>query len=96
MSMIKKCLGVLLLCMVLLQLFPLTVYAGENSVCEIATVISSNPEDDIIDNETMLIIPIISMWNEGGNFLFTGILIGIVIGIIGTLLVQKSRKNRKV
>ena len=27
--MIKKCLGVLLLCMVLLQLFPLTVYAGD-------------------------------------------------------------------
>ena len=42
----------------------------------------------------MLIIPIATMLEEGGGgLLFTALLSGIVIGIVGTLAVQRIRKG---
>lgn len=54
----------------------------------------SNLYSGTIQDESMLIIPIATMLEEGGGgLLFTALLSGIVIGIVGTLAVQRIRKG---
>lgn len=48
-----------------------------------------------IQDETMLIIPIMTMLEESGGLLFTALLAGVVLGIVGTLLVQRARKGKQ-
>ena len=51
------------------------------------------PSDDFIKPE--LQPPMITMLKENGGLLFTTLLIGIALGIGGTLLVQHIRRKKK-
>ncbi len=80
----KRLLSVIILvCVLLVQIVPV-VYAQE----------STTTDSDYIQDETMLIIPIISMFG-GNGMVVTGVLVGILIGIVGTLLVQHLNRTRK-
>lgn len=47
-------------------------------------------------DEVMMIIPIITMLEEGGgSLLFTSLLTGVVLGIVGTLAVQRIRRGKE-
>lgn len=53
----------------------------------------SNSYYGTIQDEAMLIIPIMTMLEESAGLLFTALLTGAVLGIVGTLLVQRFRKR---
>jgi len=49
-----------------------------------------------IQDETMLIIPIMTMLEDGGgSLLFTALLVGVGIGVVGTVLVQRVRRGTR-
>lgn len=74
---------ILLICILLVQMIPIA-YATE----------SGNLTDDVIKDESMLIIPIVSMFG-GNGMVVTSVLVGILIGICGTLLIQHFNRTKK-
>ena len=72
----------ILLCIATLTTLSLTAFAD-----------SFPPSDHIIKPE--LQPPMITMLKENGGLLFTTLLIGIALGIGGTLLVQHIRRKKK-
>ena len=77
----------ILLCIATLATLSLTAFA-ENTSGD-----SFTPSDQII--KPGLQPPMITMLKENGGLLFTTLLIGIVLGIGGTLLVQHIRRKKK-
>ncbi len=75
---------VILLCFAAMASFAVPVLADE----------SNSYLEDISTDETMLIIPIITMFEENGVFLFTTLFIGISLGVGGTLFVQYFIRKR--
>ena len=72
----------ILLCIATLTTFSLTAFAD-----------SIPPSDQII--KPGIQPPMITMLKENGGLLFTTLLIGIALGIGGTLLVQHIRRKKK-
>lgn len=77
----------ILLCIATLATLSLTAFAENTSGN------SFPPSDQII--KPGLQPPMITMLKENGGLLFTTLLIGIVLGIGGTLLVQHIRRKKK-
>ena len=76
-----------LLCIATLATLSLTAFAESELI---------PPSDDVIEfNQFQLPPPIITMLKENGGLLFTTLLIGIALGIGGTLLVQHIRRKKK-
>ena len=52
--------------------------------------------DNNIENETMLIIPIMTMLEDGeGTLLFTALMTGIAAGSVGTILIQRACRGKR-
>ncbi|MBQ8895816.1 MAG: hypothetical protein IJY88_03380 [Clostridia bacterium] len=77
----------ILLCIATLTTLSLTAFA------EITSGNSFPPSDQII--KPGMQPPMITMLKENGGLLFTTLLIGIALGIGGTLLVQRIRRKKK-
>ena len=77
----------ILLCIATLTTLSLTAFA------EITSGNSFPPSDEII--KPGMQPPMITMLKENGGLLFTTLLIGIALGIGGTLLVQRIRRKKK-
>ena len=77
----------ILLCIATLAALSLTAFA------EITSGNSFPPSDQII--KPGMQPPMITMLKENGGLLFTTLLIGIALGIGGTLLVQHIRRKKK-
>ena len=77
----------ILLCIATLATLSLTAFA------EITSGNSFPPSDQII--KPVIQPPTITMLKENGGLLFTTLLIGIALGIGGTLLVQHIRRKKK-
>ena len=77
----------MLLCIATLAALSLTAFA------EITSGVSFPPSDQIIKPGVQP--PMITMLKENGGLLFTTLLIGIALGIGGTLLVQHIRRKKK-
>lgn len=77
----------ILLCIATLTTLSLTAFA------EITSGDSVPPSDQII--KPHLQPPMITMLKENGGLLFTTLLVGIALGIGGTLLVQHIRRKKK-
>ena len=77
----------ILLCIATLTTLSLTAFA------EITSGDSFPPSDQIIKPGVQP--PMITMLKENGGLLFTTLLIGIALGIGGTLLVQRIRRKKK-
>ena len=77
----------ILLCIATLATLSLTAFAENTSGN------SFPPGDQIIKPGVQP--PMITMLKENGGLLFTTLLIGIVLGIGGTLLVQHIRRKKK-
>ena len=80
----------ILLCIVTLTTLSLTAFAE----AEIPTSGNSFPPSDQIIKPGIQ-PPMITMLKENGGLLFTTLLIGIALGIGGTLLVQHIRRKKK-
>ena len=78
----------ILLCIATLATLSLTAFAETELV---------PPSDDFIEfnQQSQLPPPMITMLKENGGLLFTTLLIGIALGIGGTLLVQHIRRKKK-
>lgn len=77
----------ILLCIATLATLSLTVFAESELI---------TPSDDVIEfNQFQLPPPVTTMLKENGGLLFTTLLIGIALGIGGTLLVQHIRRKKK-
>lgn len=78
----------ILLCIATLATLSLTAFAETELI---------PPSDDFIefDQQPQLPPPMITMLKENGGLLFTTLLIGIALGIGGTLLVQHIRRKKK-
>ena len=82
----------ILLCIATLATLSLTAFAEE----EILTSNSFSPSDQILKpGMQQPTPPMITMLKENGALLFTTLLIGIALGIGGTLLVQHIRRKKK-
>lgn len=78
----------ILLCIATLATLSLTAFAETGSLTSGSDVIP--PSDQIIE-----FIPFNTMLKENGGLLFTTLLVGIALGIGGTLLVQHIRRKKK-
>ena len=78
----------ILLCIATLATLSLTAFAETELI---------PPSDDFIEfnQQPQLSPPMITMLKENGGLLFTTLLIGIALGIGGTLLVQHIRRKKK-
>lgn len=77
-----------LLCIATLATLSLTAFAETELI---------PPSDDFIEfnQQPQLPPPMITMLKENGGLLFTTLLIGIALGIGGTLLVQHIHRKKK-
>ena len=78
----------ILLCIATLATLSLTAFAETELI---------PPSDDFIEfnQQPQLSPPMITMLKENGGLLFTTLLIGIALGIGGTLLVQHIHRKKK-
>lgn len=84
----------ILLCIAALATLSLTAFAEEEILTSGSDVFS--PSDQILKPGMQQPIPPMStMLKENGALLFTTLLIGIALGIGGTLLVQHIRRKKK-
>lgn len=74
----------ILLCIATLATLSLTAFASDGGIA---------PGDQIIKPQVQP--PMITMLKENGGLLFTTLLVGIALGIGGTLLVQHIRRKKK-
>ena len=77
-----------IIAILMISIFSLTAFAETELI---------PPSDDFIefDQQPQLPPPMITMLKENGGLLFTTLLIGIALGIGGTLLVQHIRRKKK-
>ena len=69
---------------------------GENTSAQSNPIANLYNGNGTVENESMLIIPIMTMMEEdGGSLLFTALLAGVVLGIVGTLAVQRIRRGKE-
>ena len=80
----QKVFFTILLCIVTLTTLSLTAFAD-----------SFPPDSFPPSDDKMEPIPMMTMLKENGGLLFTTLLIGIALGIGGTLLVQHIRRKKK-
>lgn len=78
---IKKIVTFLMCCAVIFSTFSVISFSANNI------------EGDEIKNETMLIIPMVTMIKDNAGLLFTTLLIGFVLGVVVTLVVQHVRRK---
>ena len=78
----------ILLCIATLATLSLTAFAETELI---------PPSDDFVEfnQQPQLSPPMITMLKENGGLLFTTLLIGIALGIGGTLLVQHIHRKKK-
>ena len=88
MKKFQKVFLTILLCIATLATLSLTAFAETELI---------PPSDDFIEfnQQSQLSPPMITMLKENGGLLFTTLLIGIALGIGGTLLVQHIRRKKK-
>ena len=80
----------ILLCVAALATFSFTAFAEEESLPT-----NGFPSNNEIIEFGQQLPPMITMLKENGALLFTTLLIGIALGIGGTLLVQHIRRKKK-
>ncbi|MBQ8533655.1 MAG: hypothetical protein IJ462_02365 [Clostridia bacterium] len=90
MKNILKTTLIFIIAILMTTIFSLTAFAQE----EILTSSNSFPPSDQYV-EFIPQPPMITMLKENGGLLFTTLLIGIALGIGGTLLVQHIRRKKK-
>ena len=88
MKKFQKVFLTILLCIATLATLSLTAFAETKLI---------PPSDDFIEpiQQPIQQPPMITMLKENGGLLFTTLLIGIALGIGGTLLVQHIRRKKK-
>lgn len=83
----------ILLCIATLATLSLTAFAETGSPAPGSNVFS--PGGETKEFKLQQQPPMITMLKENGGLLFTTLLIGIALGIGGTLLVQHIRRKKK-
>ena len=87
MKKIQKVFLTILFCIATISTLSLTAFAETGSL---TSGDSFAPSDQFVKP-----IPMMTMLKENGGLLFTTLLIGIALGIGGTLLVQHIRRKKK-